>query len=122
MKKKKLNKVAQAWVKALRSGKVEQAHGRLGMDDGSRCCLGVLCDLAVEAGIIKDFASDSNFLPGPVVDWAGLITRKAQYGKETEEPSDRLALWKDNDGVGTTKKTFSEISAIIESQPEGLFR
>jgi len=34
------------WTAALRSGKYQQARGTLLLDDGSRCCLGVLCEVA----------------------------------------------------------------------------
>ena len=34
----------QKWVRALRSGKYEQATGALRNEDGF-CCLGVLCDV-----------------------------------------------------------------------------
>lgn len=40
------------WTAALRSGDIEQAHEALRDGDG-RCCLGVLCDLAVEEGVIR---------------------------------------------------------------------
>jgi len=41
---KKLNPVAQKWVKALRSGKYKQGRNRLRKKDRF-CCLGVLCEL-----------------------------------------------------------------------------
>lgn len=63
-----------------------QAHNWLGLEDGSRCCLGVLCDMAVEAGIIEvrhvanssDLAhleyggTDDVLLPFSVIEWAQL--------------------------------------------------
>jgi hypothetical protein len=82
--------VIAAWVAALRSGRYRQGRGGLrGQDvDGPRyCCLGVLCELAVDAGIVH---RDGNlygvrrdgdggyvqfqgaFLPSSVVGWAGL--------------------------------------------------
>jgi len=76
------------WVAKLRSGEVEQGEGFLGTDDGKRCCLGVLCDLAVEAGVIEAptkeesllndepevlvYGYDDVSLPSEVRDWAGL--------------------------------------------------
>lgn len=114
------NPVVKKWVAALRSGKIKQAHGYLGTPDGNRCCLGVLCDLAVESGIIPSFKLSSVYMPEKVAEWAGLQTTKAEYGNDQ-------ALWKDNDGhvtgVGSIgrKKNFKTIARIIESEPEGLF-
>lgn len=48
--------IAQDWADALESGRYRQARGVLGRIDPetgrrSHCCLGVLCMLAVEAGV-----------------------------------------------------------------------
>lgn len=40
-----------AWVQALRSGSYEQGKGRLASHDDKFCCLGVLCEVAVEDGL-----------------------------------------------------------------------
>ena len=39
--------VKKQWVKALRSGKYDQAQEVLRTEDNKFCCLGVLCDLQV---------------------------------------------------------------------------
>ncbi len=39
-----MNKVAQAWVAALRSGEYKQTKGNL-KNNNKFCCLGVMCDL-----------------------------------------------------------------------------
>ena len=44
--------IAERWVAKLRSGEIEQGTGYLGRSEGERCCLGVLCDMAVEEGVI----------------------------------------------------------------------
>ena len=75
------------WCAALRSGDYQQTTRALRRND-SYCCLGVLCDLAVRAGVIDDatparIASDgeagrmqydgtSHYLPRSVQKWAGL--------------------------------------------------
>jgi hypothetical protein len=73
------------WTEALRSGAIPQADGAL-RDGDARCCLGVLCDLAVRAGAIEDAVVDGADGPGPrwyydgesqvlpvsVAQWAGL--------------------------------------------------
>ena len=42
--------VAKKWVAKLRSGEYEQGKGYLN-DDGKMCCLGVLCEVAIEDGL-----------------------------------------------------------------------
>jgi hypothetical protein len=102
--------VKQQWVDALRSGEYEQTKGRLrrgnpldpeDLDDGytpGYCCLGVLCDLAVKAGVtqlheerpledseyenernyvsysygLTENRKDGSVLPPEVAQWAGL--------------------------------------------------
>ena len=39
------------WVAALRSGEYKQGTGVLRSEANEFCCLGVLCDLAVKAGV-----------------------------------------------------------------------
>jgi len=46
------------WADRLESGTVPQGHGRLGDSTGARCCLGVLCDIAVEEGVIQGGLDD----------------------------------------------------------------
>ena len=68
------------WVAALRSGEYEQAFNYLRTDDGF-CCLGVLCELAVQDGVIPaserdpvsatySYAGADSLLPPPVKTWA----------------------------------------------------
>lgn len=88
--------VRTAWLGRLRSGDYLQAFGKLRRDDPdeepSFCCLGVLCELAVEAGVVErapqsystvyvDVAvggagdRSDNYLPFAVQRWAGLDAR-----------------------------------------------
>jgi hypothetical protein len=43
--------IMREWVRRLRSGDYEQGQGFLSKDD-THCCLGVLCEIAVERGVI----------------------------------------------------------------------
>jgi len=73
--------IKQRWIDALRSGEYPQTMGKL-RDEGGYCCLGVLCELAVEDGIIAPptqaaqgwwtYGSQVDLLPSGVMDWAGL--------------------------------------------------
>lgn len=74
--------IKKMWVEALRSGKYAQGKGRLRGNGNNYCCLGVLCDLAVNDGVCKwiktayyysiDDKYASNSLPPVVQSWAGL--------------------------------------------------
>jgi hypothetical protein len=83
--------VRALWSEALRSGRFVQGSSALATIDGAsetvrHCCLGVLCELAVEAGVAVRVESDSyygyrgsdqrfpvfKFPPVVVADWAGL--------------------------------------------------
>jgi hypothetical protein len=77
--KQKLNKVAKKWVAALRSGKIKQTRGQLGRESGSRCCLGVLCDLAVEEGVITKYRFNEGVLPKEVIKWSGIKDSCGSY-------------------------------------------
>lgn len=95
-------RVKKLWLEALRSGKYEQAVGRLRIDDRF-CCLGVLCDLhAKETGGmwlpdpagVEDthmvYAGADCVLPGRVREWAGLDSQSPQI-----EGSSSLAYYND---------------------------
>lgn len=120
-----MNKEIKAqWLTALRSGEYKQGSGflRIVGQNGTEnrfCCLGVLCDLAVKAGVTevlteryetrygKDGDTNTAVLPGHVREWAGLDTHAGSYGAEKS-----YSLTGDNDGG----MTFSEIADVIEKE------
>jgi hypothetical protein len=128
-----LNKNAQIWVDALKSGKYPQAKYRLTLlkKDQSligHCCLGVACELAIQDGVqisirttdanlgekegeilAKEYEGNFGLLPTKVQKWLGLAYRAGGFGFSS------LAQLNDSG------KTFAEIAAVIESDPEGLF-
>lgn len=55
--------IKSEWVKALRSGNYSQCSNALRDDRGCFCALGVLCDLAVKAGIATWQASTDSDKP-----------------------------------------------------------
>lgn len=72
--------VRDLWADALESGEYKQGHGALRDNEDRFCCLGVLCDLAVKAGVIPEpsqyhsgytYGIDSALLPREVQQWAG---------------------------------------------------
>lgn len=90
--------VKELWATALESGDYEQGTGHLrmkGVDYDTWCCLGVLCDLSVAAGIgewiprsgsyvfrafderdgtdgVEWYDYSGTFLPKAVASWAGI--------------------------------------------------
>lgn len=80
--------IMRQWSAALRSGEFEQSRGNLAYTspDGSTqyCCLGVLCELAIRAGVpvkkVEDgygvtyYDGSAGTPPASVRNWAGLGT------------------------------------------------
>lgn len=117
--------VKAQWVQALRSGDYDQGRGFLQqIDDRGKatyCCLGVLCDLAVKAGVTTGRTDRNNsgkvmifgsgydcFPPLEVWQWAGF----SNDNPEVNVPGlvDRKSVVDLNDN-GTR---FSEIADRIE--------
>ena len=113
--------VKTKWLEALRSGKYKQGTGKLRSTDDTFCCLGVLCDIAEQEGVVAaerneelleefpdlhlDWYYDDTDteLPLSVVDWAGLSSRNPMLGADScIELNDEL------------EKTFPEIADEIE--------
>ena len=119
--------VKEIWVNALLSGEYQQGHGALRKRD-EFCCLGVLCDLAVQAKVIAPetmamsdgrrkffgYEDSDRDLPQEVMEWAGVKDSSGVY--EDAKGSDRNLAFDNDKG-----KKFPEIAKIIESKPKGLF-
>lgn len=120
--------VKARWLHKLETEDIPQLTGYLGNAQGARCCLGVLCDIAVEDGII-DAPRVTHLRPGSetyiygldqlatlpheVMEWAGLDSTNGGYSNN--DPAkygyDR-ALSDDND----SGMPFSEIAKIIREK------
>lgn len=122
--------VMQRWVAALESGQYHQTDGalwRTAEHDGQasgHCCLGVLCDLAVQDGIIDPpvvtfdrdkgmiatFGESDTFLPEKVMEWAGLDENNpwVDFDRWGQEQTDNLAMLNDE-----ASASFDEIADII---------
>lgn len=134
------------WVKDLRSGDFQQGRSVLRRDNGEGgkdqfCCLGVLCEQAVKAGVIPapelhgstyrylddelDFAmkiTGESFgqecvLPRKVAEWAGLLHEDGSAREDViiipaeDEDSCDYSAIEANDGVG---ESFATIADLIE--------
>lgn len=115
--------IAKKWVKELRSGRYEQGTHRLVDNDDKFCCLGVLCNLAVDEGIGEwvrgsggwlfktEFDVDGILLPREVMEWAGMNSFAGMLNNNT------LDTLTDLNDFG---KSFKQIANIIEKNVEKL--
>lgn len=117
--------IKQEWVRRLRSGDYKQGMAYLRRTDDTYCCLGVLCEIAVEQNVIPEptntnsFLEDSYYaygvgntgvLPKVVMAWAGLDDSVPDvYIPEFG----RVSLAGLNDGEGYT---FDQIADVIDNQ------
>lgn len=122
------SEIKERWVAKLRSGGYTQGTGKLN-SDGKYCCLGVLCEIAVEDGIVikTDAVTDTgtgryiskvdtsdyevSVLPFAVKNWAGLpdTNPEVEFFNADGFPED-MTLAELND----SGKTFEEIANLIE--------
>lgn len=123
------------WLEALRSGRFPQTKGVLertsrgiadelgNADEVGFCCLGVLCSLAVEDGVIQrkegvggvalygDGEGHSEAeLPDAVVRWAGLDSTDPEVVDPARDRTYSLAAINDTGG------SFEHIAGLIEAQ------
>ena len=123
------------WIKALRSGKYKQGRGALRKTDNTYCCLGVLCDLAIKAGLeveveavgtanYYNFDGECSYLPTVIADWAGIDFLPSVANARLGRPK-RLDILNDGDEGGLTAGGnvkfkvkplgFRKIAALIEA-------
>lgn len=118
--------IKSRWVSKLTSGEYSQTTGTLNAGDGY-CCLGVLCEIAVEDGIVIKTVGSSgravytskvnqsdvsaDILPYDVVAWAGLNDTNPDvtyFDSNGLQLDDNLAELNDN-GM-----KFEEIAKLID--------
>lgn len=117
------------WVAALRDPESVQGQSFLGTPEGKRCCLGVLCDLAVQDGVIAppaittqatnevlQYDGVTQDLPPKVRTWADLVNNDDDdvYGLPSAHRSAaerKLINLNDNDGAD-----FPSIAEHIERE------
>lgn len=114
-----MNKEIKArWVDALRSGDYKQGTGALRSKDDEFCCLGVLMDLAVKAGVLEEprlYGLDEAYyyegyaasdLHSKVMEWAGI--NRSGYIKGAN-----ISLIELNDAY---RLSFEHIAIVIEEE------
>lgn len=122
-------RIRDEWTRRLRSGDHVQGVGALRRDVAGvpqYCCLGVLCEVAREAGVavydpvvgayrsVADPASGdyNGVLPPPVARWAGLVT--VPTSDRCDPTLAGRALSDRNDGNHGPRQTFAELADLIE--------
>jgi hypothetical protein len=111
--------VKRKWVEALRSGKYQQTKDRLASPTGY-CCLGVLCEVAIESGLPLDVDENRGFklydntsvsLPTSVCEWAFLKSDPAP-GNAKVKTKVGHEDWLSN--INDRGASFDEIADMIE--------
>jgi len=128
-----IKRIKKKWLKRLRDPNAKQGRGALKNKDGAMCCLGELCEIAVEEGIatvefsrgyeyindnitfmgahtyIVDDEGQCSLLPEKVKEWAGLKSTSPSV-VIGDDPYKALSALNDN-GM-----PFTEIADLIEKQ------
>lgn len=122
--------IATRWVQALRSKKFTQAQSQLRRKDRegalSHCCLGVLCELAVEDGVaVRTYEGytgtydktreGTSLLPPVVMEWAGLRHQTGRVPGFKYGIDKHLTELNDAD-----KYTFDQIADVIEEHADSM--
>lgn len=121
--------IKERWVDALESGQYKQGYGSLNKE-GKLCCLGVLCEIAVQDGVVTGrnttipsksigYVStsenrppnwvDHDILPEAVRVWADLKERNPNVSFDGQ----KTVISEIND---TYRLTFPEIANLIKDQ------
>lgn len=115
--------VQEQWAEALESGHFKQTQGRLTRVDPETgevegyCCLGVLCELAFEAGAVTREVNDGliaygeeregGVLPVEVQKWAGLTVPNPRVNRHFL--SQPVTLAECNDRYGDNFQRIAEL-------------
>lgn len=111
-------KIADKWVKALRSGKFKQTQGQL-QDAEGFCCLGVLCILAEQEGVdvARKTYKHGPHLKGGVLEYQKAVMEWADLSSDDGffELSGISSSLVDKNDSG---ESFEEIADFIEKHYE----
>ncbi len=106
------------WLKALRSGRYEQATGKLKSTDGGYCCLGVLCNVMGAKWKLDDDAELKPYFDGRPIGVDDEFFLRPAFLKKvglTDVRQKELADLNDGKpGLNILPSSFSEIADHIE--------
>lgn len=122
MAKRMKKDVKKRWLKALRSGEYQQGTGALRTREDAFCCLGVLCELAVEEGVVEvrqgiheyqyGRGLSTAYPPNEVLEWAGLHGWSNPAVEVPTKDNSYRTLASLNDGGAS----FKEVAAVISAR------
>jgi|SRR6185503_9928008 len=107
--------IYEEWLRRLESGEIKQGRTYLGRFDGSRCCLGVLCDV-----VGLEYEVDTENLDNPVLNYTD--GRDISDGSIPRWKAKELGITPDGDPSDGTEALsqlndegypFSEIAQIL---------
>ena len=106
--------VKALWCSALRSDEYLQGTGQLRVDN-KFCCLGVLTDLGIKAGVLCETYWDNSHhpisLPDEIMKWAGLLLNSPTIeDKSTATGTQHLS------NLNDMSTSFKEIANLIEEK------
>lgn len=123
MAKQELGPHQTAWLEALESGKYKQGTGGLRSKNDEYCCLGVGCEIAKIPGEQRHFAKDWEYdggvtavAPSALIGYLGL-RNSVGSPRPGIDPRPSCLTELNDDG-----KSFSDIAALIRSDPAVYFR
>jgi hypothetical protein len=114
------------WVDKLRNGGYAQGLGVLRSEDDKFCCLGVLCELAVEASAVVrnklpvdhysyGKAGMTGLLPVEVMQWSGLDYQSPWVEIHVDGSAENFSLYQLND---IEKYSFQQIADALEGDEQ----
>jgi hypothetical protein len=125
--------IAEKWATALESGKYTQGIGAL-QQNNKHCCLGVLCELAVDEGIIQpptldlDVYSEESYrygshqttwsietLPDEVIEWAEMNSNEGIIDTNIDDRHYVSLIEMNDDGI-----SFKKIAEKIREHEDTL--
>jgi hypothetical protein len=112
--------IKDKWVAALESGDYPQGTGCLKSETGAYCCLGVLTELAVQAGVVKwhtgkgvymdnEVGPSWGYLNEVVIEWAELSEDEVTQDGDINLGQQRAVDWNDEH-----KLPFPQIANLIK--------
>ena len=110
--------IKERWIAALESGDYPKTKGVL-KDEEGYCCLGVLCEIAIQDGVIKKIPPNNRqnymskvgaFLPRKVAKWAGI--KDVSHPKSDPDSSEQGKLAAHND----LSEDFSTVIQVIKDE------
>lgn len=100
------------WADTLETTDIPQIHGHLAEYVGpGRCCLGVVCDLAIEHGVIDTYRPGQPVAPPEVEEWLGF---KGAYPPQGSPESEKFWYQTRYSSMNDfERKSFEEIAQKV---------